>query len=146
MKLIKFFFWSLMFSFAFSTVCAADDHREDWLTYNEKKYSVRKFDSVKVSNDCEIENEEHAFLYSKEYPDFIFFVGPICGSLSENFFEISTEYPEAKHLILNSEGGVVKVGLQFGKLVSEMGFSTVIPSNSECHSACGTVFMGGAKR
>ena len=54
-------------------------------------------------------------LYSKEYPDFLFFVGAICGSLPENFLEISTEYPEVKHLILNSEGGFAKVGLQFGK-------------------------------
>ena len=114
MKLIKVILWSLISSITFSTVCTADDHRGDWLTASEKKYSVRKFDRVKVIG-CEVENGSHAFLHSKEYPDFIFFEGMICGSLLENFLEISTEYPNAKHLLLNSGGGLVELGLHFGK-------------------------------
>lgn len=146
MRLLKFLCLNLIASFSYSAVSAADYSRGDWLTQFENKYSVRKFDKVKYSTDCEIERGGHEFLYSKEYPDFIFFEGDICGAIVENFLEISTEYPKAKHLLLNSPGGVVELGLQFGKLVSEMGFSTIVPSNSWCASACSIVFMGGIKR
>lgn len=146
MKLLKVLCLSLISSFSYLAVSAADYTREDWLIKYEEKYSVRKFDEVKYSTDCEFEDAWHTFLYSKEYPNFIFFEGPICGSLLENFLEISTQYPHAKHLILNSDGGFVETGLQFGQLITKMNFSTVIPSNSECHSSCSIVFMGGVKR
>ena len=146
MRPLMFFFQLLTCSLSYSVVDASDYIRSDGITPYEKKYSVRKFDSVKYSIECEIENSAHIFLYTEEYPDFIFLEGSVCGSLVDNFLEISTEYPEAKHLLLNSRGGVVKLGLQFGMLVSKMGFSTIVPSNSICNSACSTVFMGGVKR
>ena len=146
MRLLKFLCCVLICSLSYSFVNASGYTRSDWITPYEKKYSVRKFDSVKFSTDCELEDKWHTFLYTEEYPDFIFFEGPVCGSLLDNFLEISTEYPEAKYLVLSSEGGLSELGLKFGQLIMKMGFYTVLPSSSSCVSACSTIFMGGLKR
>ena len=132
---------------ALLTICLGSfGYADKWLTNLEAKYSVRKFDEQVVFVSTEEDEKSHAYLYSSEYPNFIFLEGGMYGPVIENFLEISEKYPQAKYLLLNNGGGRSDLGLKLGKLISRLGFSTVILSNSECASACSTAFMGGEKR
>lgn len=132
---------------ALLTICLGSfGYADTWLTNLEAKYSVRKFDEQVVFPPAKEGAVWHAYLYSSEYPNFIFLEGGMYGPVIENFLEISEKYPQAKYLLLNNYGGRSDLGLKLGKLISRLGFSTVILSNSECASACSTAFMGGEKR
>ena len=132
---------------ALLTICLGSfGYADTWLTNLEAKYSVRKFDEQIVFVSKEEDEKWHAYLYSSEYPNFIFLEGGMYGPVIENFLEISEKYPQAKYLLLNNDGGRSYLGLKLGKLISRFGFSTVILSNSRCASACSTAFMGGEKR
>lgn len=136
---------STLFIFSSLSIGYADEWPE-WTANLEQKYSVRKFDTL-VSYHSGGENPVwHDFLYSKEYPDFIFLEGQMFGPMLENFNKITSQHPEAKYLLLNNSGGDGGLGLQLGELLPKFGFSTVVLSNSSCASACSTVFMGGAYR
>ena len=133
---------SILFLFSSLSIGYADE----WPANLEQKYSVRKFDTQVTFPPTDDNPDWHAFLYSKEYPDFIFLEGYMYGPMLENFNKITSQHPEAKYLLLNNSGGSGGLGLQLGELLPKFEFSTVVLSNSSCASACTIAFMGGKRR
>ena len=75
---------------ALITICLGSfGYADTWLTNLEAKYSVRKFDEQIVFVSKEEDEKWHAYLYSSEYPNFIFLEGGMYGPVIENFLEIS---------------------------------------------------------
>lgn len=136
---------SILFLFSSLSIGYADEWPE-WTAKLEQKYSVRKFDTQVTYHSGGKNPVWHAFLYSKEYPDFIFLEGDILGPLIENFIEITSKHQQAKYLLLHSLGGDPNLGLQLGQLLPKFEISTLILSNSFCKSACSIIFMGGQHR
>ena len=76
----------------------------------------------------------------------IFLDGEIDTRAALNFRRARAAAPDARTLVLNSPGGLVAIALLIADDVYERGFSTVIPSDAECHSACAYIFLAGRER
>lgn len=46
---------------------------------------------------------------------------------------------------LEGPGGDLDVALQLGRLIYDLGFTTLVDKNEECASACALIWLGGAK-
>ncbi|PRA53600.1 hypothetical protein CQ062_15910 [Ochrobactrum sp. MYb68] len=54
--------------------------------------------------------------------------------------------PDAKLIILNSDGGNVQAGLLIADDIHQRGLATYIPKASKCYSACSYIFLSGNER
>jgi len=77
-------------------------------------------------------------------------VGQIDQQTPEQFKAIAKDFPSGSWVALSSPGGSVVGGLQFGKLIRELGFNTTIGSTDysppNCFSSCAYAFVGGTQR
>lgn len=77
-------------------------------------------------------------------------VGQIDQQTPEQFKSIAKDFPTGSWVVLSSPGGSVVGGLQFGKLIRELGFNTTIGSTDysppNCFSSCAYAFVGGTQR
>lgn len=74
--------------------------------------------------------------------------GEIDGDTLDNFEDIIAEYPEAKTLVLHYIGGSVddEANVEFARLVRELGFSTLVPSDGLVASGGTDLFLAGVQR
>lgn len=49
-------------------------------------------------------------------------------------------------VILRSDGGLVAEALKIGAEIRMRNFATMVPADSDCHSACGLIWVSGARR
>ncbi len=55
--------------------------------------------------------------------------------------------PYARGIVeFNSDGGSVIAGIQIGEMVRSRNFSTLVPDNAQCSSACALAWLGGMPR
>lgn len=87
-----------------------------------------------------------SFFLVKGEPNYIFFSGDILSSAPLDFRRILRAQPEAKYLVLNSDGGLVDSALIIAHEVNERGLGTFVLPKSHCYSACAFIFLAGATR
>lgn len=49
-------------------------------------------------------------------------------------------------VILRSDGGLIAEALKIGAEIRMRNFATMVPADSDCHSACGLIWVSGARR
>lgn len=79
-------------------------------------------------------------------PDVIELDGDITPGSGLAFRRAIAAAPDAKLLVLNSPGGTVQMGLLIADDVHRLKLATLIPSGSECMSACAYIFLAGNER
>ncbi len=79
-------------------------------------------------------------------PNVIRLDGYIGGGDALNFRRALTAAPDAELVVLNSDGGLVAMGLLIADDIHSRNLSTLIPTGSSCYSACSLIFLAGAER
>jgi hypothetical protein len=74
----------------------------------------------------------------------IYIFGEISNGLTVKFQKLLIANPQAKLLVLNSNGGVVLEGAAIGKIVRDRGMETYV--EDYCASACTSILAAGKKR
>lgn len=77
--------------------------------------------------------------------DIISIKGEITDGDSERFYDLVKERDRIT-VILQSPGGLVKEALQIGAKIRMRNFATMVTSDGECFSACGLIWVSGARR
>jgi hypothetical protein len=77
--------------------------------------------------------------------DFIFIEGEIRAGDYQEFNRVAAESDSAI-VVLGSEGGLIRPAMSIGRLVKARRFVTFVPSNTDCLSACATIWVAGEKR
>ncbi len=72
------------------------------------------------------------------------FTGSIELGITKKFAALLIKFPKMQTVILTSPGGNIYEARGLSKLIHENGFNTLV--ESECNSACTTVFIGGIER
>lgn len=85
-------------------------------------------------------------IYDTSTPGTLYLVGGIDQRTPLNFGRATDKFPNAKTLILASDGGSVHAALVMARDVRRLGFATVIPEGHGCYSACAFVFFAGVSR
>ena len=86
------------------------------------------------------------FSVDTDHPDVIRLNGDIEEGDVLNFRRILMVAPKARLMTLNSGGGLVSAGLLIADDVHARELATLIPSGSQCFSACSFVFLAGIER
>jgi hypothetical protein len=73
------------------------------------------------------------------------FKGEIVPGDADKFYEAVNRLERAT-IILQSPGGLVREALQIGAEIRLRNFSTMVAADSECYSACGLLWVSGARR
>lgn len=63
----------------------------------------------------------------------------------KKFAEIALQHPQAV-IMFNSPGGNALAGVEIGKAIRLRGYSTYVPDDALCASACGFAWLAGTKR
>ncbi len=71
--------------------------------------------------------------------------GEITAGDANTFFEAVSGIERAT-VILRSPGGLLRDALQIGAEIRTRDFSTMVPADAECYSACGLIWVSGARR
>lgn len=71
--------------------------------------------------------------------------GEITDGDSDRFYDLVRERDRIT-VILQSPGGLVKEALQIGVEIRIRNFATMVASDGECFSACGLIWVSGARR
>lgn len=79
-------------------------------------------------------------------PNVIMLAGDITSATPLEFLRALKARPEARVLLLDSDGGLVDPGLVLAHEVHERGLSTVVPVGADCLSACSFVYFAGKER
>lgn len=79
-------------------------------------------------------------------PDAIELNGEIDAGSALAFRRALTAAPNAKLIVLNSNGGLVQMGLLIADDVFQRKMATLIPAGSKCFSACSFIFLAGSER
>src|SRR5215510_13776771 len=61
-------------------------------------------------------------------------------------FRSKTSFLSKAIVSFRSDGGSVVAGIQIGESIRLKGFSTVVPGNARCASACALAWLGGNRR
>jgi hypothetical protein len=77
--------------------------------------------------------------------DFIVLNGPIKDGDEVRFRDIAATAGKAV-VLLNSEGGSVTPALEMGRAIRLKGFSTAVPPDTLCASACALIWLAGSPR
>src|SRR5262245_14946668 len=64
---------------------------------------------------------------------------------TEKFISAASRY-ESATVVLNSDGGNLVAGLQMGNVIRLRSFTTLVPDNVRCASACAFAWLGGTRR
>jgi hypothetical protein len=87
-----------------------------------------------------------AFLLVEDAPELIILAGDITPQTPLDFRTALTRRPDAKLVVLASDGGVVSSGLLLADDVHFRGLNTYIPGDARCLSACAYIFFAGKAR
>jgi len=98
---------------------------------NDESYFVEKY---------------YPIIYSEEDPSVFILAGDIDIRTSLNFKRAVLDAGVPELLILNSNGGLVYIGLDLALEVERIGLTTYIPDEFGCYSACSYVFLAGRER
>ena len=77
--------------------------------------------------------------------DIVSIKGEITDGDSHRFYDLVRER-ERITVVLQSPGGLVKEALQIGAEIRMKNFATMVASDGECFSACGLIWVSGARR
>ena len=88
----------------------------------------------------------YPIIYSKEDPSVFILAGDIDIRTSLNFKRAVLDAGAPEVLVLNSNGGLVYIGLDLALEVERIGLTTYIPDEFGCYSACSYVFLAGRER
>lgn len=77
--------------------------------------------------------------------DIVSIKGEITDGDSDRFYDLVKERDRIT-VILQSPGGLVKEALQIGAEIRIKNFATMVASDGECFSACGLIWLSGARR
>jgi len=88
----------------------------------------------------------YPIIYSQEDPSVFFLAGDIDIRTSLNFKRAVLDAGTPELLVLNSNGGLVYIGLDLALEVERIGLTTYIPEEFGCYSACAYVFLAGIQR
>lgn len=72
--------------------------------------------------------------------------GDIDAGSALNFRRALAAAPDAKLLLLNSDGGLVAMALLIADDVNSRKMSTLVPVGAKCYSACSLIFFAGEER
>lgn len=86
------------------------------------------------------------FAVDSANPEVISLNGEIDAGAALNFRRALQAAPSAKAVMLNSNGGLVAMGLLIADDVHGRKLSTFVPKGSVCYSACAYVFLAGIER
>jgi hypothetical protein len=75
----------------------------------------------------------------------IFISGEIFPGDDEKFENIALQVNKAI-VFLESPGGAAVAAIKIGKAIRLSGFTTAVPANRDCASACGIIWLGGTER
>lgn len=87
-----------------------------------------------------------AFVVSDESQSAILLDGDIGVSTPLEFRRALALRPNAKVVVLSSDGGLVASALIIADDIHARGLSTVVPSGAQCFSACSFIFFAGSER
>ncbi|TIL95157.1 MAG: hypothetical protein E5Y73_08470 [Mesorhizobium sp.] len=76
---------------------------------------------------------------------FVSIKGEITGGDADRFYDV-VENQERVSVILQSPGGLVGEALQIGAKIRTKGFATMVVDDGQCFSACGLIWVSGARR
>ncbi|MCM0750571.1 hypothetical protein DEA98_00985 [Brucella pseudogrignonensis] len=79
-------------------------------------------------------------------PDVIKMNGLVAPGAALDFRRALRASPDAKLIILNSDGGNVQAGLLIADDIHQRALATYIPKASKCYSACSYIFLSGKER
>lgn len=91
-------------------------------------------------------DEYGAFYVDPDRPKAIFLDGDIDDYAQLDFRRARRDYPSARLLVLNSDGGFIADALAIADEAFADGFSTLIPGWAGCYSACAYIFFAGVNR
>lgn len=77
--------------------------------------------------------------------DFVSVRGEITAGDGDRFFEAVNSLERAT-VILESPGGLLREALQMGAEIRIRNFATMVLPDAECYSACGLIWVSGARR
>lgn len=86
------------------------------------------------------------FTIDSSKPGDIAMRGPITEGAALDFRRALRAAPDARQIILDSEGGDVQAGLLIADDIHQRALATYIPPESGCYSACSYVFLAGNER
>jgi ATP-dependent protease ClpP protease subunit len=87
-----------------------------------------------------------AFQLPADDPDAIVLNAEITAGSPAEFKQALAKRPDARVLILNSEGGDVEGALVIAREVRRLGLKTYVPAGDGCYSACAYIFFAGENR
>ena len=99
-----------------------------------------------ADNENYLVEKYYQIIYSKEDPSVFFLAGDIDIRTSLNFKRAVLDVGAPELLVLNSNGGLVYIGLDLALEVERIGLTTYIPDGFGCYSACSYVFLAGIER
>lgn len=78
-------------------------------------------------------------------PNIVGIFGTLVSSDADKFINSVSRLNEAV-VVLHSDGGSALAGVVIGQAIRQKGFSTYVPNDSLCASACALAWLGGAPR
>lgn len=78
--------------------------------------------------------------------EFLTIEGEISEGDFDKFISLVRQYPNARSLVLNSNGGLVGEGMTIAEIVKFRGMSTFVLNDQACFSICAPIFFSGAKK
>ena len=85
------------------------------------------------------------FLLGPSAPDLIEVVGELISGDEAKFIEAAIKSADAI-VVFHSGGGNLLAGIEIGKAIRLKGFSTLVPNNMHCASACALAWLAGRVR
>ena len=102
--------------------------------------------ALRIVNGDAIEKKYYPIVFRKSDPSKFILVGDIDFRTSLNFKRAVLDVGVPEVIYLNSDGGLVYIGLDLALEVERHNLVTIIPKDSGCYSACSYVFLAGAER
>ena len=99
-----------------------------------------------ANDESDFVEKYYPIIYSEEDPSVFILAGDIDIRTSLNFKRAVLDAGVPEVLILNSNGGLVYIGLDLALEVERIGLTTYIPEELGCYSACSYVFLAGRER
>ncbi|MCQ0987380.1 tetratricopeptide repeat protein [Jiella marina] len=87
-----------------------------------------------------------SFVVDSDQPDVIRLQGEIGALERFNFVDATEAAPDARTILLDSPGGSLIIALGIAEDMRRAGFSTVVPEDARCYSACSFLFFAGKDR
>lgn len=87
-----------------------------------------------------------SFVVLRSDPNIVLVAGAIWDDAPANFLRTLRLAPEARRLVLRSEGGYIDPALLLAKEVRRRGMATKIDAGGFCFSSCAYVFFAGTER